>query len=262
MGLAACGGGGGGGFGSDPGGNGGGGGGGGGGNDWTPGVFLDASTFAAHCAAPRSGTIPGTNPPQPFPDIQGTTLDENNFLRSYSDDTYLWYDEITDQDPGLFNDPINYFNQLKTFATTPSGADKDKFHFTFDSEAWFQLSQSGVSAGYGATFAILSAAPPRAIVVAYTEPNSPATDVLLARGASMLSVDGVNVVDGNADALNAGFFPASAGETHDFEVLDLGALTSRMITMTSADITSAPVQNVKFVDTLTRRPILCSSSWR
>jgi C-terminal processing protease CtpA/Prc len=246
VGLAACGGGGGGGFASDPGD--------GGSNGWTPGVFLDASTFAAQCAAPRSGTIPGTIPPEPFPDIQGTTLDENNFLRSYSDDTYLWYDEITDQDPGLFNDPIDYFNQLKTFATTtPSGADKDKFHFTFDSEAWFQLSQSGVSVSYGATFAILAAAPPRAIVVAYTEPNSPATDVLLARGASVLSVDGVDVVDGDADALNAGFFPTSAGETHNFEVLDLGVQTSRMITMTSDEIPSVPVQNVKFVDTLTRR---------
>ncbi len=245
VGLAACGGGGGGGgFTGNPGG--------GGGNGWTPGVFLDASTFAARCAAPRSGINPATG--QPFPDIQGTTLDEKNFLRSYSDDTYLWYDEITDQDPGLFNDPINYFNQLKTFATTtPSGADKDKFHFTFDSEAWFQLSQSGVSAGYGATFDILSAAPPRAIVVAYTEPNSPATAVLLARGASVLSVDGVDVIDGDADALNAGLFPASANETHDFEVLDLGAPTSRMITMTSADITSTPVQNVDFVDTPTGR---------
>ncbi len=107
----------------------------GGGSGWVPGVFQDASTFQAMCLAPRSGIDPATNPPQPYPDIQGTTLDENNFLRSYSDDTYLWYDEITDQDPGLFNDPIDYFDQLRTFATTPSGADKDKFHFTFDSEA-------------------------------------------------------------------------------------------------------------------------------
>jgi C-terminal processing protease CtpA/Prc len=244
VGLTACGGGGGGGL---TGGNGGG----DGDSGWTPGVFLDAGTFFAMCAAPRSGINPATG--QPFPDIQGTTLDENNFLRSYSDDTYLWYDEITDQDPGLFNDPIVYFGQLKTIATTPSGADKDKFHFTFDSEAWFQLSQSGVSVGYGATFAILSAAPPRAIVVAYTEPNSPATDVLLARGASVLSVDGVDVVNGDADALNAGLFPTSANEPHDFEVLDLGAQTSRMIRMTSVEFPSVPVQNVKFVDTPTIR---------
>ena len=73
------------------------------------------------------------------------TLDENNFLRSYSDDTYLWYDKIVDQDPGLFNDPLVYFDQLQTTAITPSGQPKDKFHFTFDSEEWFQLSQSGAA---------------------------------------------------------------------------------------------------------------------
>ena len=159
VGLAACGGGGGGdsGFGGNAGGG------------WTPGVFLAASTFAARCAAPRSGINPATG--QPFPDIQGTTLDENNFLRSYSDDTYLWYDEITDRDPGLFATP-EYFDLLKTEATTASGQPKDKFHFTFASDEWFQLSQSGISAGYGAQWVLISASPPREIVVAYTEPNS------------------------------------------------------------------------------------------
>ena len=115
---------------------------------WQQGVFLDANTFFARCAAPRAGNNPATG--QPYQDMQGTTLDENNFLRSYSDDTYLWYDEIVDQDPGLFNDPLVYFDELRTTASTPSGADKDKFHFTFDSDEWFQLSQSGASAGYGA----------------------------------------------------------------------------------------------------------------
>ncbi len=245
VGLAACGGGG--------GSNLGGGVGGGGGSGWTLGVFLDASTFAAHFAAPRSGIDPATQ--QPYPDIQGTTLDENNFLRSYSDNTYLWYDEITDQDPGLFNDPIDYFDQLKTFATTPSGADKDKFHFTFDSEAWFQLSQSGVSAGYGAQWVLLSATPPREVVVAYTEPNSPATDpaVNLARGAKILAIDGVDIDDNTQagiDTLNAGLFPSGPGEPHTFTVLDLDG-TQRNISMTSANITSAPVQNVSVIDTPT-----------
>ncbi len=244
VGLAACGGGG--------GRNLGGGVGGGGGSGWTLGVFLDASTFAAHCAAPRSGIDPATQ--QPYPDIQGTTLDENNFLRSYSDNTYLWYDEITDQDPGLFNDPIDYFDQLKTFATTPSGADKDKFHFTFDSEAWFQLSQSGVSAGYGAQWVLLSATPPREVVVAYTEPNSPATDpaVNLERGAKILEIDGVEIDDNTPvgiDTLNAGLFPSGPGEMHTFTVLDLGAQNTRSVTMTSANVSSAPVQNVNVIDT-------------
>ncbi len=63
------------------------------GSDWQRDVFEPAATFQALCASPRSGIDPATN--QPFPDVQGTTTDENNFLRSYSNETYLWYDEIT-----------------------------------------------------------------------------------------------------------------------------------------------------------------------
>ena len=224
------------------------------GSGWQPGVFMDANTFFAQCQAPRAGINPATN--QPYPDVQGTTLDENNFLRSYSDDTYLWFDEIVDQDPGLFNDPLVYFDELRTTAITPSGQPKDKFHFTFDSDAWFQLSQSGVSAGYGAQFVLLSATPPREVVVAYTEPNSPATDpaVNLARGAKILAIDGVDIDDNTQagiDILNAGLFPSGPGEMHTFTVLDLGAQITRSVTMTSANVTSAPVQNVKFIDTPT-----------
>ncbi len=59
-----------------------------GGSGWQQGVFLDFNTFFARCTAPRTGINPATG--QPYQDIQGMTLDENNFLRSYSDDTYLW----------------------------------------------------------------------------------------------------------------------------------------------------------------------------
>ena len=220
---------------------------------WQQGVFLDFNTFFARCTAPRTGINPATG--QPYQDIQGMTVDENNFLRSYSDDTYLWYDEIVDQDPGLFNDPLVYFDQLQTTAITPSEQPKDKFHFTFDSEEWFQLSQSGVSTGYGAQLAIISSTPPRKILVAYTEPNSPATNLALplARGAEFISANGVSVANGDADALNAAFFPSAAGQTNDFEVLDVGAPSPRIVTMTSANITSAPVQNTKVIDTGTAR---------
>ncbi|HEX6260718.1 MAG TPA: S41 family peptidase, partial [Woeseiaceae bacterium] len=239
--LAAC------------GGGGGGGGDGSSGSGWKPGVFLDSETFAAQCAAPRSGTNPETG--APYPDVQGTTLDENNFLRSWSDETYLWYDEITDQDPGGFNNPLAYFNELRTFARTSSGADKDKFHFTYPSDEWFQLSQSGVSAGYGAAWIILSPDVPRELVVAYTEPNSPAAapTANLARGARILGVDGVDLQhttsSSEIDILNAGLFPAGPGEQHSFVVEDLNSGgNTREITMTSANVTSMPVQSVKTVD--------------
>jgi carboxyl-terminal processing protease len=233
----------------------GGGGGGGGSSAWQSGIFLPADAFAARCLAPRSGTDPATG--RPYPDIGGSTLDENNFLRSHSDNTYLWYDEIIDQDPALFDDPIVYFDELVTTDTTSSGQPKDKFHFTFDSEAWFQLSQSGISAGYGAQWAILSSSPPRQLLVAYTEPNSPATDPLvnLARGAEILFVDGVDFVNDNTqagvDTINAAIFPSQAGELHSFTVRDLGAQNSRDVTMTSANIVSEPVKTVSTIVTPT-----------
>ena len=116
--------------------------GGGSNSGWVQGTFEDYNTFYARCAAPRSGINPATG--RPYPDVAGTTLDENNFLRSYSNDTYLWYSEIVDRDPGNYNDPLTYFDLLKTDGLSPSGQPKDKFHFTYDSEEWYQLSQGGV----------------------------------------------------------------------------------------------------------------------
>jgi len=216
------------------------------------GVFLDAATFAQRCQLPRTGTNPATS--QPYPDIQGTTEVENNFLRSYSNDTYLWYDEIVDRDPGLYNNPLAYFDLLKTTAITPSGQDKDKFHFTFDSNDWHLLSQSGVSPGYGAQWVLLSETPPRNVFVAYIEAGSPATVEGLARGAEVLEVDGVDIdanTQADIDTINAGLFPSGTGESHTFLIRDQGAVTTRSIMMTSANITSAPVQNVQVLSTPT-----------
>jgi carboxyl-terminal processing protease len=104
-----------------------------------PGIFLPASTSQSICATPP---VPGTN------DRQGTATDGNNFLRSYSTDTYLWYDEIVDREPALFTTPA-YFDLLKTEALAPSGKFKDQFHFTIPTDKWTALSQSGSSVGYG-----------------------------------------------------------------------------------------------------------------
>jgi len=239
-GVASCGGGGDSGFGgAGPGSN----------SGWVPGSYLQSGTFFARCAAPRSGINPATG--QSYPDIRGTATDENNFLRSYSNETYLWYSEITDRDPALYATP-QYFDLLKTTATTPSGSPRDKFHFTYPSDEWFRLSQSGVSYGYGAEWVLLRTTPPREAVVAYTQPGSPAVapGAMLARGARILSVDGVDLANGSdVDTLNGGLFPSASGESHDFVVQDLGSQTTRNITMVSTNITSTPVQNVSVIPT-------------
>ncbi len=220
---------------------------------WVQGQFSPASTFAAKCAAPRTGIDPATH--SAYPDRPGTSLDEKNWLRSWTNELYLWFSEVPDQDPATFVSDATYFAALKTSATTPSGKAKDRFHFTYPTAIWESLSQSGVQAGYGANFVILAGTPPRNVLVAYTEPGSPAAlpPASLARGAKLLTVDGVDLVNandqGSVDKLNAGISPKSAGESHTFTVLDAGAAASRTVTLMSADITETPVQNVQTMPT-------------
>ena len=222
----------------------------GGSASWMAGVFAPSSTFAAQCATPRTGTDPSTG--KAYPDKPGSTLAENNWLRSWTHELYLWYREVPDLNPASYA-TADYFNVLKTSATTASGNPKDKFHFTYSTAQWVALSQSGVEAGYGAQWVIIASRPPRQVVVAYTEPNSPATapSANLARGAQVLTVDGADVVNAtdsaSIDKLNAGLFPSAPGGSHTFSILDLGASTPRTITMVATNVTSTPVQNVETV---------------
>jgi carboxyl-terminal processing protease len=233
----------------------GGGGGGGGGTPmpvgWQSGVFQPAAEFVNKCAMPRSGVDPATK--MAYPDQAGTTLDENNWLRSWTSDLYLWFNEVVDQNPALFSTTDAYFKVLKTAATTASGAPEDKFHFTYATAKWEALSQNGVQAGYGAQWVIISGTPPRQVVVAYTETGSPAAAVNLARGAEVLQVDGVDLVNDNTTAgiatLNAGLTPATLNESHTFEILDLGAANPRTVIMVSANVTSNPVPSVGTIAT-------------
>lgn len=214
-------------------------------NTWTQGQFRPASQFKSLCAAPRSGSdANGTA----FTDRSGTLSDELFWLRSWSDETYLWYNEITDRNPNGFTNKLSYFDELKTTATTPSGNARDRFHFTYDSAEWLELSTSGSSSGYGAQFALVTSSPPRDIRVAYIEPNSPAAQAGLTRGVKILTVDGVDAVNGSdTNTLNAGLFPNTAGETHTFGIERLNG-SQATISVTSASVTQDPVNAVGSFD--------------
>ena len=181
-------------------------------------------------------------------------MDENNWLRSWSHETYLWYDEIEDEDPACCTEPTDYFELMRTNETTSSGKPKDRFHFSQSTEK-YQLSTQGIAYGYGARFKVIKRSPPREVMVAYTEPNSPvtATGVNLVRGTQILGIDGIDVVNSNAsddrDKINAALNP-SAGDTHTFTVKDPGASAQeRSVTMTAGEITVHPVRNVKVLTT-------------
>lgn len=220
--------------------------------DFDQGIFQSAAVYQNSCGDPRTGTDPFDG--STYPDQQGSFADENNFLRAISHDEYLWYDEIVDVDPDAYarsaDRVLKYFDLMKTLATTESGAAKDQYHFTYDSLEWKQLSQSGITVGYGAQWRILQSVPPRKIIVAFVEPNSPASAAGLARGAEIIAADGMDAVNGSdAATLNNAFFPADAGQSHSFAVLDQGSSTPRSITMTPTEITKDPVQNVGLITT-------------
>jgi hypothetical protein len=180
--------------------------------------------------------------------VQGTVVDENFWIRAYSFDTYLWFDEIEDVDPDSLSSTDAYFDIMKTFAVSPSGNPKDKFHFTYDSEEWEKLSQSGISAGYGVEFFRVRSSPPRQWLVAYTEPNTPAGDAGLLRGWEIASVDGVDFKEGSdTDVLNAALFPESLGEVHEFVFREVASGETISVDLTSQEITSTPVQSVKAI---------------
>ncbi len=200
---------------------------------------------AAKCAVPRTGADPVTG--KLVPDKQGTLADEEAWLKGWEADFYLWYRELPNLDPSKYTTALDYFNALKTPATTASGKPKDQFHFTYATTDWEKLSQSGVEAGYGVTWALIARSPPRVAKVAYTEPNTPATTAGLVRGDEVIQVDTALVMDGDKNVLNAGLFPVGLGETHSFVIKKRVGGATQTISLTSAAITSNPVQNVGII---------------
>ncbi len=223
----------------------------GGGDDplvWAAGQYRDAAIYKSYCENPRSGASAVTG--DVFDDLAGSTLEENHWLRSWINDTYLWYREVPDLDPANYA-TLDYFERLKTDAVTASGKDKDEYHFTYSTDVWEAQSQTGVSVGYGVDFVLPSATVPREVVVVLTEPNSEADMAGVLRGDRVLSVDGVDIDDNTQagiDALNAGLFPSDLGETHRFEMQQTDG-TLKSVTLSAASVAKTAVQNVQIIDT-------------
>lgn len=219
---------------------------GGGGNTdtWTPGVYKPSSTFANYCEIPRTGVSKITG--IPFPDRKGSYLQEKNFLRSWSHETYLWFEDLPDINPGNSNIPQEYFNRLVSGKITASGARKDNFHFyepTENQEAW----TAGITYGYGlnlkANWNI-----PRSIYVTYSDTASPAANKGIKRGAKIIAIDGVSVATGNGNSLIAALYPSQINAVHEFEIQDVGASTSRKVTLESASLPTDSVSVAKTIE--------------
>ena len=186
----------------------------------------------------------------------GTLSTEKQWIRAYMDEAYLWYDSVPGVDAAapaysgsmaLMDNrrvplPLgNYFNALKTRLTTPSGALTDRFSFAYPSKSWRQLSQNGVTTGYGIEWtAFKSSAPNRLWRVALVQPNSPAWAAGVVRGDTIKTVDGADFANGSDSAtLNAGLYPDN-GTTHSM-VFSRSDGTDLTVNLTGTAITIDPV---------------------
>lgn len=214
---------------------------GGGSGTYTPGVFPARTSFENQCITPRAGTS----------DRAGTAFTEKMFLRSWTNELYLWYNEVPDTNPANIADVLDYFDTLVTPQTTPSGNDKDRFHFFIDTDEWIALSQSGQSIGYGAELMIIAGVPPRRAVVAFVEPGTPAGNANVTRGMEVLRINSIDFVNDNTqtgiDTLNAAFFPSAAGQTFTFRLQPPGGAAVD-VQLTTATITHTPVLDTKIID--------------
>ena len=215
---------------------------------WTAGVFKPSDDFKNSCETPRSGSDPYNNN-APYPDKAGSALYEKLWLRSWSNETYLWYDEIIDKNPNNFLSVDDYFAQLKTDQLTDSGAKKDNYHYFEPTEDYYKEAQSGVTSGYGINWTFIGDSSDRVLRVAYLEDNSPASNAGFKRGDRVIKVDGVSITSNTQvgiDTLNEGLFSPTNGDSHTIVVLGNDGF-EKSFTVTAGNIEQTPVQNVKTI---------------
>jgi C-terminal processing protease CtpA/Prc len=146
--------------------------------------------------------------------------DEKAYLRSFVDETYLWYKEVpSNLVAANYTTPQAYFDVLKTTAKTASGVLVDQFHWS-QTTASYDAANAGTPVDYGIQWAAQASTSGLNIIVADVAPGSPAALAgVVKRGDQLTSIDGVdsvyfNTVPGKA-ALNLGLFPEGVA-THAF----------------------------------------------
>ena len=200
----------------------------------------------------------------------GSLSSEKQWMRSYFNEAYLWYDSVPTVDPAAADysgsmalldsrnvpQPLaNYFEALKTPLLAPGGALLDRFSFTYPTKAWDDLANSGTTAGYGIEWAsINSKAPNRLWRVAIVQPNSPAAAAGIRRGDTLVTVDGVDFANSpDTVTINAGALPTT-GTTHTLAFSRSGSADFAS-TLLAGNVTIDPVPLVSVLNDPTGRKV-------
>ena len=158
---------------------------------------------------------------------------EQQFARSYLNETYLWYPEIPNASPSLYSTVQNYFYALLTPALDSSGARKDRFSFIASAADADSLS-TGANVGYGADWVRDSAGRLRVTQVA---PGSPASIAGLARGG-----EAVSLISGGGS-----LYPNVLGASITFSYRPTLTSPQRPVTLNAVALVDDPVPQSKVI---------------
>lgn len=217
--------------------------------NWVKNQFKPSATFINQCENPRVGSSPITG--ESYPDTQGSELLEKHWQRAFTHETYLWYKEVIDKDPNNYN-LSDYFDQLKSMEVTESGKDKDQYHWLQPTSEVEEITQLGVSYGYGISFDKQQNTAPRQWIVQNITPYTEASSAGVSRGSKLLEIDGIDFVNTNTqtdiDIINNAIFSTVEGETHTFTFIDNNDDIYQVALQTSA-ISGVPLQITKVIET-------------
>ena len=217
-----------------------------------------SAPLAQRCEAPRSGSDPFNNN-RPYPDQAGSLAIEQQWLRTYMGEVYLWPNEISPANPADYNlnnhsSPAaamnGYFRDLLTDRRSRNNLPKDRFSFTADTAEWNARTRGTEAVGYGLLPVLVRAEHPnRDIRIGRVSADTPAAHAGLRRGNRIVAVDGVDVANSrDFETLNAGLFPSQAGEQHRFTVTELDGSNRRTVTLTAQALASDPVPETRVFD--------------
>jgi carboxyl-terminal processing protease len=164
-----------------------------------------------------------------------TLSGQQQFTRSYLNETYLWYQEIPSVSSSQFTTVPDYFYALLTPALDSSGARKDRFSFIASGADADSLS-TGVNVGYGADWVSDSADRLRITQVA---PGSPAAIAGLVRGGEAVSFV----------SSNNSLYPNAAGASITFSYRPSPTSPERVVTLNAAPLVDDPVPQSKIITT-------------
>ena len=221
--------------------------------------YPDSSTLKGVCETVRTTTDPQGNS---YGDRQGERIHELFWVRSWMNETYLYYDQVTDSDPNNFTDVRAYFEERLTTATRAGNTPVDRFSYTQLTEDFEAASQGEPTFGYGAEFARLVSRPTDTLDrdwrVAFVQSGSEAEAKGFTRGAKLIEIDGVSFLNGSSqaevDIIIDGLFPATVGETHTF-LVERPDGTRETLTLVSESIAIEPVNAITVLPTLDGRDV-------